>query len=192
MSRFAEPCARKTLFIAHREAAEKLWGRDGLAAIGRRLPEDARAAMIDPVVITEPWLPERHLVSWHEVAWEGPCRRDTDEMYRYLHAVMDSGFGRIQRFMLTLITPATLFTRGEALWKHDHTHGDFRSRLTGTSTGVIQLRDHPYVTSPFLRRSIAESYRYAGSLTRCKAIHESHSVDPDGTLLVKIDWDSRD
>ncbi len=187
--RLAEPCTRKTLFIAHREAAEKLWGREGLADIGSRLPEDVRRATIDPLVITEPWLPERYVVAWHEVAWEGPCRRDTAEMYRFLHTVLDCGFGRIQRFMLTLITPATLFTRGEALWKHDHTHGDFRSHLTSDRSGVITLRNHPYVDSPFLRRSTAETYRYIGSLTRCKSIRESHSVDPDRTLIVKVDWD---
>jgi hypothetical protein len=185
----AEPCARKTLFIAHREAAERLWGKEGVAEIGTRLPEDARRATVDPIVIIEPWLPERYIVAWHEVAWEGPCARDTAHMYRYLHAVLDCGFGRIQRFMLNLITPAMLFGRAEALWKHDHSHGDFRCTLTGDRRGVIRLRDHPYVTSPFLRRSIAETYRYAGSLTRCNAVRESHALEPDGTLVVKLDWD---
>jgi hypothetical protein len=189
MPAFTEPCAKKTLFIAHREAAEVVWGKGGIADIARRLPEAARRAVIEPVVITEPWLPERHIVSWHEAAWEGPCRRDTTELYRYLHAVLDCGFGRIQRLLVTLVTPAALFSRGESLWKNDHSHGDFKATLTGDRAGVIRLRDHPYVTSPFLRRSTAETYRYVGSLTRCRAIRESHTLDPDGTLVVRLDWD---
>jgi hypothetical protein len=184
----SEPCARKTLFIAHREAAEVRWGKEGLVALARALPEEMRKATIDPVVITEPWLPERYIVAWHEAAWEGPCKRDTAEMYRYIHAVLDCGFGRIRRFMLNLITPATLFVRGESLWRHDHTHGDFSCELTGPRAGVIRLRDHPYVESPFTRRSTAETYRYAGQLTRCKSIRESHRVE-GGTLIVRIDWD---
>lgn len=184
-----EPCARKTLFIAHRDAVEVLWGREGLAEIGRDLPEDARRDVVDPIVITEPWLPERYLIKWHEVAWEGLCGRNTEEMYRYLHTVLDCGFGRIQRLLVQMVTPATLFSRGEALWRHDHSHGDFKSELTGERSGVIRLRDHPYCDSPFLRRSTAETYRYAGSLTRCNEVRESHTLDPDGTLIVRINWD---
>jgi hypothetical protein len=186
-----EPCARRSLFVAFRRAAEKLWGEGGLAELGARLPEETRRAVADPLVLTEEWLPERHLVALHEVAWEGPCRRDVAELNRYLHAVMDGGFGTIQRFMLTLVTPAALFPRGRALWKHDHSHGDFHAELTADRAGTIRLRDHPYVEHALLRRSVAETFRYAGSLTRCQDIRETHHLDADGSLVVKVSWDLR-
>jgi hypothetical protein len=188
-SRPAEPCARRTLIVAHREAARKLWGPSGLDLLARGLPDDVRRATIDAVVITEEWLPERYVTSWHEAAWEGPCGRETQALFRFLHAVMDEGFGRVQRFMLSLITPAILFSRGEALWRHDHTHGELHCELNSERSGTIRLRNHPYTTSPFFRRSLAEIYRYAGSLARCRSIRASHTLDPDGTLVVKIDWD---
>ena len=188
-SRPDEPCARRTLFVAFRRAAEKLWGVDGFAEMASRLPEDTRRDVAEPIVIAEEWLPERHLVALHEVAWEGPCRRNTIEMNRYLHAVMDAGFGVIQRFMLTLATPAALFPRGRALWRRDHSHGELRSQLTGDRAGTIVLRDHPYVDSALLRRSIAETFRYAGSLTRCREVRETHHVDDGGALVVKVSWD---
>jgi hypothetical protein len=184
-----EPCARKTLFIAHREAAEQLWGTKGLIALGEILPAEVRRATIEPLLLTESWIPERYLVAWHEAVWEGPCRRDSADFYRYLHAMLDCGFGRIQRLLLTVITPASLFTRGEALWRRDHSHGTLTCSLTGERSGLIHLRDHPYVTSAFSRRSVAETFRYVGSLSRCKAIRESHNLEPDGSLRVKIDWD---
>jgi hypothetical protein len=185
----SEPCARRLLFVAHREAAEQVFGRTGVAKLAERLPEDTRAATIDPLVLTAEWLPERHLVAWQEAAWEGPCARDVDALFEFLHAMMDRGFGRIQKFMLGLIPPGPLFNRGASLWRHDHTHGELTCLLTGERSGVLRLRDHPYTASPLVRRSTAEILRYAGSLTRCKTMRSSHTLDADGTLVIRVEWE---
>jgi hypothetical protein len=109
-------------------------------------------------------------------------------LHRFLQAMMDRGFGRVQRFMLRLITPATLFARGPSLWRHDHTHGELACVLTGPRSGSLRLRDHPYVGSAFLRRSLTEIYRYAGSLTRCRAVRATHALEGE-TLVVRVEWE---
>lgn len=181
-----EPCAAQRVFVASRAAAVDLYGDDGLRQIAAGLPADVRAALIDSAIITDAWLPERFVMAWQEAVFAGPARGSEDAFRRYVHKVVDAGFGRVRRLLVNLVTPATLCTRAAELWLDEHTHGDISAEPSGHVV-VIRLRNHPYVTRPIARLVMAESLRHAASLTRVKRVDEVHRLDGD-TLEVRLTW----
>ena len=181
-----EPCAGQRVFVASRAAAVELWGDGGLVEIAERLPPDARGALIDSAIITDPWLPERFVMAWQEAVFEGPARGSDDEFRRYVHKVVDAGFGRVRRLLVNLVTPATLCTRAAELWHDEHTHGEISAEPEGHLV-VIHLRNHPYVARPIARLVMAESLLHAASLTRAKHVRENHRVEGD-VLEVRLTW----
>jgi hypothetical protein len=182
----AEPCAAQRVFVASRAAAVQLYGDEGLRAVGEHLPADVRAALVDSPLITESWLPERFVMAWQEAVFAGPVRGSDDEFRHYIAKVVDSGFGRVRRLLVQLVTPATLCTRAAELWHDEHTHGEISADPTGHVV-VIKLRNHPYVTRPIARLVMAESLRYAASLTRVKRVEQLHRLDGDA-LEVRLTW----
>jgi hypothetical protein len=182
----AEPCAAQRVFVASRAAAVELFGDGGLREIADRLPPDVRGALIDSAIISEAWLPERFVMAWQEAVFEGPARNSDDAFRRYVHKVVDSGFGRVRRLLVNLVTPATLCTRAAELWHDEHTHGEISAAPTGHVV-IIKLRNHPYVTRPIARLVMAESLRHAASLTRVKRVEQLHRVDGDA-LEVRLTW----
>jgi hypothetical protein len=174
------------VFVASRAAAVELYGDGGLREIAEHLPPDVRGALIDSALITEAWLPERFVMAWQEAVFAGPVRGHDDEFQRYMDKVVDHGFGRVWRLLVKLVTPATLCTRAAELWSDEHTHGEISAVPTGQLV-VIRLRDHPYVARPVARLVMAESLRYAASLTRVKRVDQRHRVDGDA-LEVRLTW----
>jgi hypothetical protein len=164
----------------------QLYGDEGLRAVGEHLPADVRAALVDSPLITESWLPERFVMAWQEAVFAGPVRGSDDEFRHYIAKVVDSGFGRVRRLLVQLVTPATLCTRAAELWHDEHTHGEISADPTGHVV-VIKLRNHPYVTRPIARLVMAESLRYAASLTRVKRVEQLHRLDGDA-LEVRLTW----
>ena len=142
MGEATEPCAGQRVFVASRAAAVELYGDGGLREIADRLPPDVRGALIDSAIITEPWLPERFVMAWQEAVYGGPAKTSEDEFRRYVHKVVDSGFGRVRRLLVNLVTPATLCTRAAELWHDEHTHGEIRrSRaITSSSSACASIR----------------------------------------------------
>ncbi len=183
----AEPCAGQRVFVASRAAAVELYGDGGLRAIGERLPSEARAALVDTALITEPWLPERFVMAWQEAVFDGPAQHGAEEFRRYVDKVVDAGFGRVRRLLVNLVTPATLCTRAAELWHDEHTHGQIRAEPSGQVV-VITLRDHPYVTRPIARLVLAESLRHAASLTRARRVEQLHRVVDGDALEVRLTW----
>jgi len=181
-----EPCAAQRVFVASRAAVVDLYGEAGLAVVGERLPADARRVLVDSALITEPWLPERFVMDWQQAVFEGPAGGSDEEFRRYVRKVVDAGFGRVRRLLVNLVTPATLCTRAAELWLDEHTHGEISAVPKGQVV-VIRLRNHPYVTRPIARLVMAESLRYAASLTRVKRVDEAHRLDGDA-LEVRLTW----
>jgi hypothetical protein len=179
-----EPCAGQRVFVASRAAAVELYGEGGLREIADRLAPDVRGALLDSAIITEPWLPERFVMAWQEAVFAGPAHGSDDEFCRYVHKVVDAGFGRVRRLLVNLVTPATLCVRAAELWHDEHTHGEISATPTERVV-VIRLRDHPYVTRPIARMVMAESH--AARLTRAKRVEELHRVDGDA-LEVRLTW----
>lgn len=174
------------MFVASRAAAVDRWGDDGLRAIAARLPDEVRRALVDSAIVADRWLPERYVIAWQEAAWLGPAREDEAEFRRYIDRVVDSGFGRVRRLLVNLVTPATLCTRATELWLDEHTHGEITARPDGHVV-VIRLREHPYVGRATSRLVMAESLRHAASLTRVKHVEEQHRLDGDA-LEVRLTW----
>ncbi|HEY2749693.1 MAG TPA: hypothetical protein VGL86_33965 [Polyangia bacterium] len=182
----SEPCAGQRVFVASRAAAVELWGDGGLGEIAEHLGPDVRGALIDSALITDPWLPERFVMAWQEAVFAGPARGSDEEFRRYVHKVVDAGFGRVRRLLVNLVTPATLCTRAAELWHDEHTHGEISATPTGRVV-VIRLREHPYVTRPIARLVMAESLVHAARLTRAKHVDQHHRVDGDA-LEVRLTW----
>jgi hypothetical protein len=185
MADMGEACAASRVFVASRAAAVELYGNDGLKSISARLPDEARI-IADTALITEKWLPERWIIAWQEAVWNGPARKDDAAFRSYVRTVVDHGFGRVRRLLVNLVTPATLCTRAAELWHDEHTHGAITAEPVGNVVN-IRLSAHPYVTRPVSRMVMAESLRYAASLTRATDVREAHRLDGD-TLEVKLTW----
>ena len=70
-------------------------------------------------------------MAWQEAVFEGRPARSDDELRRYIYKVVDSGFGRVRRLLVNLVTPATLCTRAAELWHDEHTHGEISAEPNG-------------------------------------------------------------
>jgi hypothetical protein len=179
--------AKHSVFVASRQAAVDLWGQAGLDAIGALLPDDARRDTVESALVAVEWLPERYVLAWHEAVWRGPARTNEAELHRFLHRAIDSQFGRVRRVLLRLIKPTMVAERAAEFWRYEHTHGTMTA--TQEESGVrVTLRDHPFVGAPLSRMVLAESLRYAMTLTRVREVTGTHHVDRDGALQVRLRW----
>jgi len=180
--------ARRTIFIGFRHAARKLWGAEGLAQCAERMSAEARSACMDPLVITSEMLPERFVLEWYNVAWEGPAQRDREVYNAFLDRMMDHGFGAVRKLLLRLATPGLVIQKCGELWRHDHTHGELTYQLTGPCSAAVVLSDHPYVKTALARSSIAEVYRYALSLSSANDARSQHHLQGEARLIVRLTW----
>jgi hypothetical protein len=148
------------------------------------MPEASRRATVEPVVLTDEWLPEEHVMAWYEAAWAF-CQRNEAEYFRFIDRMIDFGFGRVRKLLLSLASIAMVASKAPELWRHDHTTGELLSEYHQGEV-TLRLRGHLYTTTPLARRSIAEIYRYALSLTGKKNMTATHSLEPDGELRVRL------
>ncbi len=183
----AEPCCRKTPFLGFRAAARTLWGEAGIKAIAERIEPEAAAATVHPVMISDEWLPERFVMAWYDAVWDGPAQRDVTKYAAFIDLMMDNGFGRVRKLLLSIATPQMLARQAPELWRYDHTTGTLACEMPNDHTLVATLRDHVYTTTLISRRSVAEIYRYAISLVRTKDTRVTHSLD-DSDLVCRITW----
>jgi hypothetical protein len=182
-----EPTARRTIFAAFRHAAVDRFGEAGVRAIAERMTPECRAACIDAVVLSADFLPEKYVLEWYQAAWEGPALRDRAAYDAFLDRMIDHGFGRVRKFLLGIATPELIARKSAELWRHDHTHGELTHRMLGGTTFVLCLRDHPYLSTPLARSSIAEIYRHCTSLCRVSNVRASHRLEGE-VLEVRIEW----
>jgi hypothetical protein len=182
----SEPLARHSIFVASRNATLHVWGTNGLALIGERLPPDTRRDTVETEIADESWLPERYAVDWLNAVWSGPAHQNDARLDEWIRRHVAQGFGRIRRVLLSLVTPALLIERAAELWRHDHTHGELRAHVDGRAARLT-LTDHPYLKSPLACRVLAESLRYAASLSRTRGVDGEHTLDPSG-LEVQLAW----
>ena len=125
-------------------------------------------------------------MAWQEAVWNGPAQLDEAAFRGWIARTVDAGFGRVRRLLVNLVTPATLCTRAVELWHEEHSHGQITAEPRGQQV-LIRLRQHPYVEKPISRMTLAEGLRHAASLTRAKAVEETHRLDGDA-LEVKLTW----
>ena len=181
-----EPSARRVIFAGFRASANRLWGPSGLEAIGARMPADARHATVDAIIITSEMLPEKYVMAWYEAVWAGPAQRQQPVFCEFLDRMMDHGFGRIRKVLLSLVSPTQLATKAPDLWQHDHDTGVLTSAVEDNVSTFV-LRNHLYTTTPLSRLAIAEIYRYALSLARgVQVATQNHGLEQDGSLRVRV------
>ncbi|HEY6876624.1 MAG TPA: hypothetical protein VI299_01345 [Polyangiales bacterium] len=175
------------MFVAFREAAIEMWGESGLQTLARALPEDARIATVDNLVVSVGLYPERYTVAWFNVAYSVMSRRLDREFYSFLDSMMDHGFGRVRRALLRLATPGFLLDQAASLWRHDHSHGTLEVEV-GRGIGKLVLKDHDYVWDTVSRAALAEIFRYGVTLTGAQQVTASHAMLDPNVLSVTLRW----
>ncbi len=187
MGETGEPCSRGTIFVAYREATRALWGDEAIERLVRAMPEDAGRAFLSTQSSDE-WVPERHVITIADAAWDGPCERDRVTFHRLIDQMIELGFGRVRRILLSLANPPILLRRAADLWREDHTHGTFGYVPLAVDAARITLRDHPYVDSPVQRDAFGEGLRYAMSLCNVRSVTAEATPAPPGALYVLLRW----
>jgi hypothetical protein len=168
-------------------AALELWGPSGLSDIARRIPEDARRAVIDAVVMPSAWVPEEHVIAVCRAVWEGPAAKEDGAFTKYMERVAFHAFGRFQKLLLAMATPSTLATRTPALWRREHTHGTLAVEC-GERGQIIRLTGGPYLETAFTRGALAETFRQVMDLTRVKITHSRYEMETRETLAIHQSW----
>ncbi|CAN5903798.1 hypothetical protein BH11MYX4_BH11MYX4_32990 [soil metagenome] len=185
----AEPVTRGFTLTGMQEAAIQLWKRDGLDEAVARLPVDTREATFEAPALAAAWVAERHVVAWGHAIWEGPARRQRGAYERFIDRQIDLSFGRIRRFMLSVVSPATLLEKAPAIWREDHSHGDVATEVLGRNEGTWKLANHAFTSTPQLRASMAEVVRYCVSLTNARAVTAQHTLELGCILVVRVRWE---
>jgi hypothetical protein len=184
----AVPLARRTIFVGMRAAAEQLWGPEGLAQVGRRLPPEIRHETVSAPLIVSEWLPESYVLAWYDAVFAAHCSGQRDLFLRYIDRLVDQSFGRVRKLLLGIASPPVLAQKATELWRHDHTTGELQARTEGRNTLIVTLLDHPYTTTPRSCEASCEVYRYIGSLSRAQSVSGRHTVNEKGHLVCTYTW----
>ncbi len=156
------------------------------------MPADCRADTIEAPIAGREWYPERYVFNWYDAVLAGPAQGNRAVLLTFVDRMMDHGFGRIRKFLLSVVSPAKLYAQAAELWRYDHNTGDLVVIKCEPGEVVLELRDHIYCTTDVGRDTIAEIYRYAGSLSRISGpMSETHELTPAGNLLVTTRWQSK-
>ncbi len=186
----SEPLSRGIGLHGFRAAALALWGEEGLRTVAARLPDDARAATVDSIVLPVSWYAVRHTIAWEEAVWEGPAARDDATFHSFLDKGIELGFGRMRRFFIRLQSPEQIIHRAPEMWRYQHTHGTLTAVAKGNGATIL-LRDHPFTRHPLARRATAEVYRFIASLTQARGkgeVRQTHGSEGPDSLVVRLTW----
>jgi hypothetical protein len=188
------PQSRGLILLTLRNAADELFGPEGLREIAARLPAEVRAAMIDAPPMALAWYPTSHVVDWWHAVVAGPGRDDA-AFRTFVDRSNELGFGRVRKTLLGFVGPAGLVARAAELWRHDHTAGTLEvvEALPGSPDGVrggvkAALRDHPFVETDVARRGVTEALRYILSLARgVRGVEVTYGMEA-GALVMRFVW----
>ena len=185
--RAAQGQVRRRSLIGFRTACEQMWGAAGIDAIVRELPPEVRDRTAGLLPLPE-WIPLEDLIAWHQAVWNGPAKRDEATMMRHARLTVDQGFGRVKRFVISVLTPELLAGRVVALWRDEYSTGQLEARTVESRHVELALSQHAYVEIPLMRNIISEVYRYVLSMTRVQNVTVSHAVR-DASLIVSLRWE---
>lgn len=182
-----EPSTRYAVVLGYRAALSALWGPEAVSRVMRALPPDA-ATSLGGSLPPDAWIPERHVVALSEAVWEGPCARDRVVFHLWIDRMLDQGFGRIRRVLLSLANPPMLLRRASEMWRDDHSHGTLGYVPLTLDAARITLKDHPFVGSPVQRDAFSEGLRYAMSLCHVRQVSAEEVSAPPGAVSVILRW----
>ena len=183
----AQGLVRRRSLIGFRTACEQMWGAAGIDAICRELPSDIRERTAGLLPLPE-WIPVEDLIAWHQVVWSDLAKRDEATMMRQARLTIDQGFGRVKRFVISMLTPELLAGRVVALWRDEYSTGQLETLSVEPGHIQLALTQHAYVDIPLMRNVISEAYRYVLSMTRVQNVSVTHAVR-DAALLVNLRWE---
>jgi hypothetical protein len=90
--------------------------------------------------------------------------------------------------LLRIAAPPRFFDKAPEFWRNDHTHGVLEMHIE-RALGTVCLGDHPYTQTPQMRLAIAEIFRYTVQRMRARNVTETHALEPDGALTIRIRWE---
>jgi hypothetical protein len=109
-------------------------------------------------------------------------------MTQHARLTVDQGFGRVKRFVISLLTPEALAARVVPLWRDEYSTGRLEAVSVDAHSVQLALSDHAYVEIPLMRYIISEVYRYILSMTRAQNVTVTHALR-DTSLLVTLRWE---
>jgi hypothetical protein len=178
---------RRRSLIGFRSATEQMWGDAGIETVRNNLAEAVRERTAGLLPLPE-WIPLEDLVAWHVAVWTGLAKRDEPTMTRHARLTVDQGFGRVKRFVISLLTPETLAARVVSLWSDEYSTGRLEALSIDAHNVQLALSDHAYVELPLMRYIISEVYCYVLGMTRAQNVTVTHAVR-DASLLVSLRWE---
>jgi hypothetical protein len=181
------PCARGTLVAGAVGSVAKLWGDAGLAALREHLRPDARAALLDEIIMPVSWYPEIYFEACNEVVWSALARGDDAAFDAYVRGSIDHLWSRVHRVLMGFTTPHRLARRAPDMWRHDHTHGRLEVELR-ESDGTVRVRGYPYAPGGIMGRGQTEALRYILSHARVKEVRAAYELDAQGTFVATLSW----
>lgn len=179
---------RGTVLMACREAALACFGEPGLRQLEPLLSETTRRDTVEISAGSFDWMPESYVLEWYQALWQGPCDKRRDLFLKFLDTMIDAGFGRIRKTLVSLAGPSTLLNKATKLWEHDHSHGVLQLVALEEGSARVSLSEHPYTQTSLARLATAEIYRHCLSLCRVRNVVEVHYREPTGALVVCLRW----
>jgi len=165
----------------------KLWGDAGLATLRERLGPDARAALLDEIIMPVSWYPETYFETCNEVVWASLARGDDAAFDAYVRGSIDHLWSRVHRILMGFTTPHRLARRAPDMWRHDHTHGQLDVELR-ENDGTVRVQGYPYAPGGIMGRGQTEALRYILSHARVKEVRAAHELDAQGTFVATLSW----
>lgn len=167
---------------ALRQATRELYGDEWHRELASQLPVQAK--------LDQPphWIPVEYAIAWMDGVWEGPMRQDRAQLAPFVDRVLDHGFGRVKRLLLTIATPQGVVRRASELWRDEMSDGRVVSYGTSPTSARFVLYDHPFLDHPLWREINAETCRYAVALAGAKDAVEQHEGDVGEPLVVNLSW----
>jgi len=185
----SEPCVRRIVVPAFRQAIVDTWGEPGRAQVIAALRDEAREAFVNDGAHKGHWFPARHVIAWAFATWEGPAHRVREDMARCIRRQWDLSFGIVRRTLLLLAHPAPIVPKLPRLWTEDNSSGELAATLEeGGQGATLRIAGTPFADTPHGRASMAEVYRHAFSRTRASQVTETHAADGPSGMVIRLKW----
>jgi hypothetical protein len=121
-------------------AIQQVRGRDGLAAVTRALPPEARTIALDQPPLAMGWYPVEVLAAIHVAVRDELAAGDWALSHKLGIEAAKIDFGHLYRLALRAVTPLSIWDRIERMWRTYNSRGRFRwvDRRPGIAHAIIQ------------------------------------------------------
>lgn len=183
-----EPLMRGSTFLGLFDALNKHYGQEGTDAVVRALPTETAEACQPGKIYARTWVPERYVSDIVQATFEGPAKQDMEELGRWIYSANELGFGKVQKLLLRLSSPARILSMAASLWGDGHTHGTVETKVEGKSASVV-LGNFPPLAHPLIPFAYAEVLRCLIALTGARNAKASHAKTGDTSILINLAWE---